>query len=103
VRRQDADHGHARAGHLSAGDGQPERVDPGAADDRAVVEHCVDPLERQDSFEPAGLFLGGLPAEVVADRAERNAHLVEIADQADAVRHDAILSAAVSAAAMARL
>src|SRR4029453_17977553 len=103
VRRKHADDGQAGTRHLAAGDGQPEGVDPGGADDRAAVEGRAHAFERHDPPEPAGLLVGGLPAEVVPDHTQRDAELVLIANSADAVRHAAILSAAMSGAAMASL
>ena len=66
------------AATAAAGDRQLERERAGAADDLLAVARGVHPLERQDSCRSApACSTGRPPAEVVADRADRVAELVE--------------------------
>src|SRR5262245_58540400 len=103
MRRQHTDDGQAGTRHLAPGNRQPEGEDPGRAGEGAVVVHPVHALERHDPPEPFYLLVGGLPPEVVPDRTQRNAELVEIAHGPDAVGHAAILSTAVPDMATASL
>ena len=86
MRREHADDRHARAARRPPGHRQLQPVGAGAGDDPPVVEDGMHPLVLQDRGEPLDVVHGRRPAEVVADRADRGAVLLDITDGADAVR-----------------
>src|SRR5205814_5967757 len=92
MRRVDADDAHAGRRDDRARDGHLERKDAGAPDDLRAVARRVHPLERHVSQEALEPLVRRLRAEVLRDREERVAELVEVSAPPDVEIHQAMRS-----------
>jgi hypothetical protein len=79
MRRERADDRDAAGRDDRTRDGELERERAGAADDDPVLARGVHALDREVSREALHALLGRLHAEVLADREDRLAELVEVA------------------------